>query len=206
MDDAKFWATLRVKLGSNTQRRRFTAEQVEGVKAILAACKGWPISWTAYALATAWHETAFTMQPVKERGGSAYLTRMYDVTGARPALARKYGNTTPGDGVRYCGRGYVQLTWRAGYAKAGKALGVPLEAEPDMALLPDIAAQIMRKGMEQGWFTGMTLAKALPRKLGTYAQFMTARKIINGTDKAATIAVYAIAFQDALFDGGWTGE
>jgi putative chitinase len=60
---------------------------VNGCNAVLAAMEGCPLSWTAYALATAYHETASTMQPIKEYGGQTYFTRMYDVAerGLRPA-------------------------------------------------------------------------------------------------------------------------
>jgi putative chitinase len=178
--------------------------EVNGSEFILAAMKGAPLSWTAYALATAWHETAHTMQPIREMGGPAYLTRMYDVDGRRPGLARKMGNRTPGDGVKFCGRGYVQLTWRNNYRLAGAKLGVPLEAKPDLAMQPDVAAKIMRHGMTEGWFTGKAFRHYLPaRGTASRPQFTEARRIINGLDKAALIAGYALEFQVALVKGGW---
>ena len=62
---------------------------------------------------------------------------------------------------------------------------------PDKAL----AAQVMFAGMSQGWFTG--------KKLSDYfkdgkADWKNARRIINGTDKADTIAGYGKAFYRAL--------
>ena len=178
--------------------------EVNGCEAILAACKGWPASWTAYALATAVVETAGTMQPIKEIGGAAYFRRMYDIEGNRPAKARELGNLTPGDGARYAGRGYVQLTGRRNYGKAAAALGHPLVANPDLAMRPDIAAQIMVQGMEGGWFTGKSLATYLPASgPATLAQFKEARRIINGQDRATEIAGYALEFQKALKAGGW---
>lgn len=179
-------------------------DEVSGAEAILDAMAGAPLSWTAYALATAWHETAHTLQPIREFGGPAYLRRMYDVEGQRPDLARKMGNTNPGDGVRYCGRGYVQLTWRVNYRKAGEALGYPLEGNPELAMRRDIAAQILRRGMTEGWFTGRKFADWLP-KVGTADRpaFVSSRKIINGSDKADLIATYALQFQAALVAGGW---
>ena len=47
--------------------------QVSGTEALITALGDWPVSWIAYALATAYHETAHTMQPIKERGGEAYF-------------------------------------------------------------------------------------------------------------------------------------
>ena len=181
--------------------------EVQGCEAILAACgnAGWPIADTAYALATAWHETASTMQPVHERGGPAYLRRMYDIKGARPTKARELGNLFEGDGIRYAGRGYVQLTGRANYAKAGAALGIPLEESPDLAEQPQHAAAILVRGMREGWFTGRDLDDDLPRVgSATLAQFIASRDIINGRDKAEAIAQAALHFQDALAAGNWS--
>jgi predicted chitinase len=178
--------------------------EVSGCNAILEAMEGAPLSWTAYALATAYHETASTMQPIREYGGVAYLTRMYDPTGARPQLAVENGNSCPGDGVKYAGRGYVQLTWKNNYAKAGHECGVNLVANPNLALEPDIAAKIMRSGMEEGWFTGRKFSDYLPAHgPADERQFALARHIINGSDRALQIAGHALAFQSALEAGGW---
>ena len=178
--------------------------EVTGCQSILEACAGFPVAWTAYALATAYHETAHTMLPVKEFGGPKYLARMYDITGARPTLARKYGNTNVGDGVKFAGRGYVQLTWRVNYKRAGEKLGVDLLREPDLAMNKDIAAMILRHGMREGWFTGKGFADYLTSTGPSgRAQFRAARRIINGTDKADLIAGYALEFQEALTAAGW---
>lgn len=174
-------------------------DDVSGCQAILAAAVGLPISHVAYMLATAFLETAHTMQPIHEHGGAAYFRRRYDIEGQNPALARRLGNTEPGDGVRYAGRGYVQLTGRANYARAERLLGFPLVAQPDLALRPDVAAAIMRRGMTEGWFTGRKLSDYLPAAGG----FVQARRIINGLDKAEEIAGYARSFQDALVAGQW---
>lgn len=179
-------------------------DEVTGAEAIITVMDGLPLAWVAYALATAWHETAHTMTPCKERGGPAYFTRMYDIHGQRPAVARQLGNVQPGDGAKFAGRGYVQLTGRTNYAKAGAKVGVDLIAEPDRAMEPEIAAQIMRHGMVEGWFTGRGFRSCLPdRGKATAGQFAAARRIINGTDKANLIAGYAIDFQRALEMAGW---
>lgn len=176
--------------------------EVDGVNAILRACgeANWGPRYTAYALATADRETGGTMKPIKEWGGVQYFTRNYDITGRNPQRAREMGNTTPGDGPRYCGRGYVQLTWKSNYRKAGDALGYDLVSQPELALRPDIAAAIMVRGMSEGWFTGKKLNDYINAK---GCDYFNARRIINGTDHAREIAEEASRYLVALHDGGW---
>lgn len=52
------------------------------------------------------------------------------------------GNTQPGDGVKYKGRGFIQITGRANYTAAGKALGIDLVNHPELAERPDIATKV----------------------------------------------------------------
>lgn len=178
--------------------------EVSGCEAILDAMDGSPLSYTAYALATAYHETAHTMQPIRERGGDRYFFRMYDPKGNRPALALAH-EQRPGDGVRFSGRGFVQLTWRCNYRKAGERLGVDLLGNPDLAMNIKIAGKIMRLGMDTGMFTGKSFKSYLPAfGPATAVQFTAARKIINGRDKDVMIADYAMKFQKALQAGGWS--
>jgi putative chitinase len=196
----RFFAALRSGLLGPT----LSSDEVSGCSAILEACKGWPVSWQAYGLATAYHETAHTMQPIKEYGGPSYLRRMYDIDGLRPEKARELGNLIPGDGVKFCGRGYVQLTGRTNYAHADKALDLhgDLVANPDLAMMPSISAQILEQGMREGWFTTRRLDQFLPMmRPATRAEFMAARRIINGTDRNDLIADYSLRFQDALLAG-----
>lgn len=184
----------------------FNTSEFEGCEALLSACgsAGWPVSWTAYALATAYHETAGTMQPIKEYGGYEYYTKLYDISGRNPSRAKQMGNTAVGDGARYCGRGYVQLTWKNNYKKASEKLGVDFVSKPELAMIPKHASDIMIHGMSEGWFTGKKLSNYLhPDKLGTVESFRKARYIINGQDKATVIAYYAIEFQKALQQGNW---
>lgn len=192
------------KMRSGLLGPTLTAQEVDGCNAILKACEGLPLSWTAYALATAYHETASTMQPIREYGGPTYFTRLYDVSGARQQMAIANGNTCVGDGAKYCGRGYVQLTWKNNYQRAGTECGVDLVGNPDKAMQPDIAAKILRLGMAAGWFTGKGFSDYLPRSGRAQRKaFTDARRIINGTDRAAQIADHALKFQMALEAGGW---
>lgn len=184
MDRAKFFNIVRPMYGAKLEQT-----EVEGTEAVLDAMEGTPIAYCAYALATAFHETNKTMQPVKE----AYW------------LSEDWRKKN----LRYWpwyGRGYVQLTWEENYAKADKELKLngELLANADLALLPDLAAKIMRRGMEEAWFTKYNLSSFLP-SIGpaTQTQFESSRKIINGTDKAVLVASYAMQFQKGLVAGGW---
>lgn len=165
--------------------------QVNGINTILAATEGLPITWRSYLFATALHETARTMQPIAELGSRKY----FDKYEAGTVIGKRLGNTEPGDGYRYRGRGYVQLTGRANYQKAQDKLGAvifPLVGNPDLALVPETAAEIMLRGCEDGWFTGKKLADYLP------GDYVNARRVINGVDRAQMIAGYAEVFETAL--------
>jgi putative chitinase len=204
-DSAAFFTVLR-----QGPLRHRKPEQLQGTEAIIDAMHGLPLSWCAYALATAWLETKATMQPIKESFwlkdsvAAAYAKRMYDIKGDRPDKARELGNLYPGDGALFMGRGYVQLTGRANYERAANKIGYPLVGNPDLAMRPDIAAQIMREGMVAGWFTGRGFVHFLPSHgPATIPQFRQARRIINGLDKADKIASDAHEVQAALIGGNW---
>lgn len=188
-DSAEFFATLRVKKVLLAFDGHLTQDQVEGLNTVLAAAAGAPVAHTAYMLATAWHETNKTMQPVRE---AYWLSENW-----RKRHLRYYP---------WYGRGFVQLTWEKNYKRADDELHLSgsLVANPDRAMEPRIAADIMRKGMDEGWFTGVSLGKVLPlRGVATREQYMNARTIINGRDKADLIEDYAQAFERALRDGEW---
>ena len=151
--------------------------------------------WLAYMLATTHHETDRSFRPIREYGGPKYFTKMYDVTGARPSMARKMGNTRPGDGPLYCGRGFVQLTWKTNYAAMSEVCGVDLVAAPDRAMELPVATQVMFHGMIAGTFTGRKLSDYFD---GERQDWVNARRIINGLDKANLIADYARRYYAAI--------
>lgn len=190
-DIGAFFTALRKLTGKLSQT------QVDTVLSVLGSAAHWPVGWLAYGLATAWHESR--LMPIHEAGGPKYLAK-YD-TGE---LARRLGNTpeADGDGIKYAGRGLVQLTGLANYRKAGKYLGLDLVSDPDLALVPVNAAKILVWGMETGAFTARKLSDFIGER-GTIPDFINARRIINGTDKAGVIAEYASSIQDAIIAGAW---
>ncbi|PBB75217.1 hypothetical protein CK227_10520 [Mesorhizobium sp. WSM4308] len=165
---------------------------------IIDACKadGLQRSQAAYVLATAYHETAHTVKPIYERGAKAYFNKYKPGTKIGKAL----GNSVKGDGYLFRGRGYVQLTGRANYARAGKELAIDLLRQPDLALLSANAAQIIVLGMVEGWFTGKKLSDYIN---SAKSDFANARRVINGTDKADLIAGYAKQYDTLLIADGY---
>lgn len=174
---------------------RIIQSQVEGINFKLDAWEKsglTDIRWLAYMLATSYHETAQTMQPIEEYGkgrGKPY--------GQKLRHDRK-PYTFPDK--LYYGRGDVQLTWYENYEAMGKLLGIPLLEQPELALKPDISAQIMIEGMTRGKsnrgdFTGVSLETYFN---STKSDPINARRIINGLDQAQKIAGYYYKFLEAL--------
>ncbi len=183
---------------------RLSQAQVNGLNHLLDAWEREHAAqddrWLAYALATSFHETAFTMQPVHERGGAAWFRRMYDPDSPLPARARlaRAMKARPGDGVLFHGRGHVQLTWRCNYETMGRAFGIDLSSSAeaaDRALQPALAARILFKGMADGLFTGRRLSQYFD---GPKEDWKNARRIINGLDCAEAIAVYGRKFYSCI--------
>ena len=86
------------------------------------------------------HESA-DFSRMKEMGGDKYFHNKYDPKVA-PKTAKILGNTHAGDGIKYHGRGFIQITGRDNYRMAGEALGLPLEQKPELASDPAVAAKI----------------------------------------------------------------
>ncbi|RWL14898.1 MAG: hypothetical protein EOR57_31625 [Mesorhizobium sp.] len=161
---------------------------------IVAECKaeGLLRNQCAYVLGTAWHET----------GAYKYMREIWGPTAAqRRYEGRKdLGNTVAGDGKKFMGRGFVQITGRRNYTDWSKRLGIDLLKEPQLAERPEIAVKILVKGSKLGTFTGKKLADYITL---SRSDFIGARRIINGTDKAGPIAGYAQKFDDLLLLEGY---
>ena len=129
------------------------------------------LSHIAYILATVEHETAGSFQPVKE---SYYLGE--PKAKAHRETLRYYP---------YYGRGYVQLTWDYNYRAYSTKTGLDIVNDPDLVMRPDISLFVLIDGMKQGVFTGVRLEDCQAENA---FDFVEARKIINGEDKAVEIA------------------
>lgn len=182
MNRKSFFDFIRADLAKGTMNQT----QVNGINDLLdvwfADFTDYPNEFLAYCLATAWHETAFTMQPIEEYG---------------KGRGRKYGRRNETTGKAYYGRGYVQLTWGYNYKRAGIELGMgqDLFNHPEKVMVPETAAKILFQGSIEGWFTGKKLADYIGENSANYRQ---CRRIINGMDKASQIAKYASIFEHAI--------
>lgn len=141
----------------------------------------------AYVFATVFHETAGTFDPISEYGSRRYL------------MSKSY--------YPYYGRGYVQLTWKWNYQKFGEFLGIDLVNNPHLANEPENAWLILEEGMTRNTevkrvddpnFTAYTLDDVFFDANNLTSKFTKARRIINGSDKAAYIAGLANKFYSII--------
>lgn len=184
-----FWDYIRGDAGELFPS--ITQPQVDGINMTLLVGAGkLPLSWMACVLGTEYHETAKTMQGVREG------------LSVSDAWRKKNLRYYP-----WYGRGKVQLTWERNYRLATeklRALGfdVDLIANPDQALDLKIASVIIVQGMLEGWFTGKKLGDYI-NNAGTREQFVNSRRIVNPGDRPDLIAGYCLEFKKALELGEW---
>lgn len=82
----------------------------------------------------------FLAQLVHESGSFRYMEEL--ASGAAYEGRAVLGNTQPGDGVRYKGRGPIQITGRANYRAFGRKIGVDIERHPEIAAVPSIGLHL----------------------------------------------------------------
>ncbi|HEY6019889.1 MAG TPA: glycoside hydrolase family 19 protein [Candidatus Paceibacterota bacterium] len=97
---------------------------------------------TEFAINTPARQAAFLAQIGHESGGLKYTRELWGPTPAQRRYEGRVdlGNTIPGDGYKYRGRGFIQITGRSNYAEAGKALHVDLVAHPEILEDPEMCA------------------------------------------------------------------
>ena len=152
-------------------------------------------------------DIAYILATVKLETG---WNTLQEIGGRSQAIRLGYGG-----GANYFGRGYVQLTHIGNYQKFQDLTGKPLVSNPDLVLDPELAAFILVYGMINGSFTGRKLenfaynyseneqevidglAKAGDRAIN----FIPARSIVNGNDKAVLIANYATEYLKRIVRG-----
>ena len=171
---------------------------------ILESCRKFGVTdkaQIAYVLATAGGESNFG---AKDLFSSPGIDWMYER--AEPSLKlagesdKQYfnrvdsnvnGNGSPssGDGFRYRGQGYTQLTFKNNYIKLGNILDVDLVNNPELAAQPNIAADILVRGMKDGLFTGVGLSNYITN--GNTSNYVAARAILGGSGSENEIATMA---------------
>ncbi len=199
---APFFDTVRRPLFGG----RLSQGQVDGMSRIVnyGLANGFSRAHLAYVLATAYHETARWMQPIRE-GARRYGPRYTDASAKRAVasihakgiIRTNYALPAGPYKQSYYGRGLVQITWYDNYLKLGQRLGMgtTLAKNPDLALEWDVALPLLFVGMREGLYTGKSLSDYnLPR------DFYNARSIINGDKKknGKMIAQEAKVFYDGL--------
>lgn len=147
----------------------------------------------AYILATVLRECGPDYEPRTELGPHSYFSK-YD-PGTK--LGKQLGNLFPGDGFNYRGRGYVQITGRRNYSMMSHLQDIDLVTNPDKALVPSVAYNIMSIGLSEGLFTGKKLADYLT---SAHVDYFNARRCVNGLDRAEAIADHACRFEKILLE------
>lgn len=160
-------------------------DEIGFMRLILETCisEGALRNQAAYLLASADHETMGTFEPVIE---AYWLSDAW-----RKKNLRYYP---------WHGRGFVQLTWEDNYKKAANELGIPFDKNPSLAEDPKNAALVLVRGTLSGWWTGLKLGQFVNLQK---SDFVGARKCINGTDRAASIAKIARKYDAALKAAGY---
>jgi putative chitinase len=149
---------------------------------------------TEFGINTPARVIAFMAQILHESGRLRYLEEIasgeaYDMS-VNPRLAKTLGNTELGDGPRFKGRGVIQLTGRANYKAAGKALGLDLVKNPEKVAEPSLAFRVAgwywsKHGLNEVADTGdfdritRTINGGLNGKADRDALFVLCSKVLN---------------------------
>lgn len=199
---------------------KLSPTQVSGMENILTAWDTWGIpntNFLAKVLATAKWETGGAMVPVKETQRPSDIQPPSDATVIKrldTAFAKDQLTWVKKPYWRegWFGRGLVQLTHADNYRgnirmEVLKEFQCDIFTHPALTLRPDISAFILVKGMVNGWFTGKALDDFIDyvdeSDEEDLKEYMGARKIINGVDRAREIGLLALGFERALKKAGY---
>lgn len=180
LDRNKFFTAIK----ANGLFKSLSQRQVDSIDAILNECEKQGVTdvrQVAYILATPYHECfnprspETRLTPITEYGSEKYLK-------SKPYYP-------------YIGRGFSGLTWMENYKKEKRRTGVDLLSHPEKILEIPLAANSHVYCMVHGAYTGKKLSSYINDK---GCDFINARRIINGTDRAELIMGYASKFLDAL--------
>lgn len=207
MDRAAFYAALRSR--TNTLFGTSLSQgQVDGINSLLDACERHRVTdghHVANILAQVYHETGSRMYPVRETFATSDKQAIQRLEAAWKAGKLPWVKT-PYWREGWYGRGQIQITHRDNYEKLGRAIGRDLVGYPDIALVPNVSADIAVVGMSRGLFTGKKLADySFPIALDEPPR-QNPRRIVNGQDGTdMTVAGYHRAFHAAIHGaGGWS--
>lgn len=139
------------------------------------ADRWWPhvsAAWEEFDISTPERQAAWLAQIGHESGGFVFTRELWGPTPAQVRYEGRadLGNTQPGDGKRYMGRGLIQITGRANYRECGAALGIDLETNPVLLQGDALAAR------SAGWFWQKKNLNAL----ADAGEFVTLTRRING--------------------------
>lgn len=128
------WRSIRTVAGRSGGRWRISNARARGL------ADGLGPAMVRHGITTRKRAAAFIGQVAHESAGFTALEEF--ASGAAYEGRRDLGNTHPGDGRRFKGRGLIMLTGRANYRAAGRALGVNLEERPGLVATPKYAAEV----------------------------------------------------------------
>ncbi len=186
MNRAEFFKIIRPLFA----RKKLLVIQVKRIEAVIDGLeeRSVEIGQAAYIMATAhWESDSFKAME-EYATGKAYEWRT------------DLGNTLKGDGVRFKGRGLVMITGRRNYAMWTDILKVDFVANPSRVSDLEHAVPILIDGMSNGTFTGKKLTTYIH---GSKRDYVNARHVVNGKDKAREIADLAFAYYNAFFGSGY---
>ncbi|WP_417723677.1 M15 family metallopeptidase [Salipiger sp.] len=142
------------------------------VRAALAALDLDDTAMGAMAVGTIRAETAGFVPISEFRSKFNTKTTPFDLYDAGTSIGKRLGNTHAGDGPRFKGRGFVQLTGRFNYANIGKQIGRDLLSDPELANDPELASAILARFLKN--------KEDKIRNALSGDDLKTARKLVNG--------------------------